>query len=176
VKRVAVVGVSGSGKSTFASALSARTGLPLVELDALYWGPNWTPREHSDFRAAVARAVAGNAWITDGNYSSARDLVWSAADTLVWLDFGLPLILWRLLRRSFLRWSRRELLWGNNRERLWTHFVRRDSLFLWAVQTYPRYRRLYPALLNEASYQHLVLVRLHSPAEARRWLTLRSLV
>jgi adenylate kinase family enzyme len=42
VERVAVVGPGGAGKSTFARALGARTGLPVVHLDQSYWKPGWT--------------------------------------------------------------------------------------------------------------------------------------
>jgi len=42
MRRIAVTGTSGSGKSTVARILGARLGLPVVELDALFWGPAWT--------------------------------------------------------------------------------------------------------------------------------------
>jgi adenylate kinase family enzyme len=39
--RFVVVGTSGAGKSTFASALAKATGYPYIELDQFYWGENW---------------------------------------------------------------------------------------------------------------------------------------
>jgi len=170
VKRVVVVGVTGSGKTTFASALSKRLGIPLIELDAVYWQPNWTPPDRDDFRARVVREIAGERWVAEGNYSASRDIVWSAADTLVWLDFGLPLIMTRLLLRSLRRGLTGELLWGINRERLASQFLTKNSLFLWAWQTFPRYRRDYPQLLSSPAYAHLRVARLRSPRLARSWL------
>jgi adenylate kinase family enzyme len=168
-RRVAVVGVTGSGKTTLAAALARRLNVPHVELDALFWGPNWTPRPRELFRARAAEALAGDAWVVDGNYSSLRDLIWPRAEVLVWLDYALPLILWRLARRTWQRLTRRTLLWNGNRDRLW-HQLGRDSLFLWALQTHPRHRRDYPALLAQPEHAHLQLIHLHSPRAAAEWL------
>src|SRR3990172_8915485 len=99
-RRVAVVGTTGTGKSTLARHLAHRLTVPHVELDALYWGPNWTPVPADLFRQRAAQAVAADAWVIDGNYHVVRDLVWSRATTVVWLDYPLSLILARLLKRT----------------------------------------------------------------------------
>jgi adenylate kinase family enzyme len=168
--RAAVVGSSGSGKTTFARALADRLGSRHVELDALHWEPNWMMAELDVFRARVAEATAGAAWVADGSYSKVRDIVWARADTLIWLDYPLGLVLARLLRRTAGRLWRRQELWNGNRERLRDH-LGRDSLFLWSFQQHGRNRRRYPEALAEPAYAHLCLVRLHSPAEAARWLS-----
>src|SRR5688572_30807780 len=90
--RVAVVGTSCSGKTTFARALAPRLGAPYTELDVLYWGPDWSPRPLDEFRARVEAAVSTPSWVIDGNYSIVRDLVWGRATTLIWLDFPFSLI------------------------------------------------------------------------------------
>ncbi len=170
MKRVAVVGVTGVGKTTFAARLSERLDLPHIELDALYWQPGWTPSEHAAFRARIALETARDAWIIDGNYSATRELVWSAADTLVWLNYPLLLILQRLFRRTLSGGLRREMLWGTNRERLWSQFYSPSSIFLWALQTYLRYRREFPRLLQGPEYAHLSRFEFHSPEQANDWL------
>ena len=169
VKRVAVVGTSGSGKTTLARALAARLACPHVEMDALHWEPNWTMAELDVFRQRVADATAGESWVIDGSYSKVRDVVWGRADTLVWLDYPLALVLARLFRRTARRLVTREELWGGNRERLREH-LSRDSLFLWAVQQHRRNKHRYPEALAEPAYAHLHLVRHRSPREAARWL------
>lgn len=85
MRRVAVVGCAGAGKSSFAAELGRRTGLPVVHLDHHYWHPGWvgTPRE--EWRAVQAELVAGDAWIIDGNYGSTLDLRFARADTVIWL-------------------------------------------------------------------------------------------
>ncbi len=170
LQRIVVVGTTGSGKTTMAGRLSDKLGIPHTELDALSWGPNWTMRPQEEFRAAVDQATRGETWVVDGNYSRARELLWPRADTIVWLDFPLRVVLWRLWWRTLRRVIHKTELWSGNRERLWTHFFTRDSLFLWALQTYHRRRREYPELLARPEHAHLKLVRLRSPRMADAWL------
>lgn len=170
MNRIAVVGTTGSGKTTVARQLADRLGLPHVELDALNWEPNWTEAPREVFRERISAALRGDAWVADGNYSKVRDIVWARADTIVWLDYPLGLILWRLLRRTIQRTLTREELWSGNRERFREQFLSRNSLLLWALQTYWRRRRDYPRLLAQSEYAHLRLVRLRSPSGAARWL------
>ena len=118
----------------------------------------------------MAAALAAPAWVIDGNYSSVRDLVWPRATTLVWLDYPLPLVMWRLAKRTVRRVISREELWNGNRERLRDNLFSRDSIFLYALTSYPRHRREYPALLARPEYAHLAVVRLRHPRETERWL------
>lgn len=165
-----VVGTSGSGKTALARRLADRLGYPYVELDALHWNPNWTGTPPEEFRARVAQAVAGEAWVVDGNYAGVRDIVWVRADTIVWLDYPLPVILWRLLRRTVRRVLTRQELWAGNRENLRLMFSR-DSIFLWALQTYQTNRRTYAAVSGDPAHAHLTIVRLRSPHACAAWLS-----
>jgi adenylate kinase family enzyme len=170
LQRVVVVGTSGSGKTTLASQLAQRLGIPHIELDAIHWGPNWTPAPVDMLRERVARALEGKAWTVDGNYSRVRDIVWGRADTVVWLDYSLPVIMGRVIRRTVRRSLLREELWNENRERFRTSFFSRDSIILWALSTFRRRRREYPALFSQPENSHLDVVHLRSPRAAARWL------
>ena len=170
MQRIVVVGASGSGKTTFAAALAARLGVPHVELDALHWGPRWTPAPPETLRARAAAATAAPAWVVDGNYGALRDLTWGRADALVWLDYPLPVVVARLVRRTLTRMWRREELWGTgNREEWGNVFFARNSLLRWAVGQHRRQRRRYPALLA-GEFARLPKHRFRSPAAAARWL------
>jgi adenylate kinase family enzyme len=171
MKRVAVVGTTGSGKSTLAERLAALLGGSFVDLDALNWGPNWTPTPIPLFRERVAATLSSERWAVAGNYSALRDIVWGQADTLVWLDYPLSLILWRLLRRTIRRVATREELWGGNREHFWVQFGSSDSLFYYAVTTHRRRRRQFSAALAMPEYLHLHVMRFRRPGEAEAWLS-----
>jgi len=167
MRRVNVVGSTGSGKTNYGAELAGRLGVPLVELDALSWEANWVTAPPTVFRARVAAAVAGEAWVVDGNYSATRDLVWARADTVVWLDFPFALVMWQVIVRTLRRGLRGEVLWSGNRESL-RMAISRESIILYALTTYQRRRREYRRLSRE--YPGMHFVRLRSPAQARRFL------
>jgi adenylate kinase family enzyme len=169
-RRIVVLGVTGSGKTTLAATLARRLSVPHVEMDALHWDAGWTEAPDDIFRERTALALAGDAWVADGNYSKIRDIAWGRADTLVWLDYSLSLILWRLVRRTTGRIITRVELWNGNRESLRGAFFSRDSLFVWALQTHQRRRIEYTTLPLQPEYAHLLMIRLTSPAATRRWL------
>ncbi len=171
---MSVVGSTGSGKTTFAAALARKLGVPHVELDALNWGPTWTMVPIEVFKESVARAVAGDAWVIDGNYGGrgARDLVLPRADTVIWLDPPLTVIFSRLFARAARRIRSREEIWPGtgNRETYRNQFLSRDTLFWWALKTYRRRRRELPELLARPEYAHLTVHRFRRPADAQAWL------
>ena len=87
MERVAVVGSSGSGKSTVAECLAEILGCPWLELDSICHQPNWQTLDHETFRERVGEfANREPRWIIDSNSSQVSDLIWNRADTVVWLD------------------------------------------------------------------------------------------
>ena len=164
VRRVVVVGNSGAGKSTLARAVAQRRALVHVELDAFFHGPGWVPR--ASFVEDVDRATAGGGWVVDGNYGVVRDLLWSRADTVLWLDLPRLVVEFQVLRRSFLRWTRREELWNGNREHgpvSW--FLDPEHPVRWSWNTHASNRALYGARFADQAFAHLRRVRLRSRAE-----------
>ena len=148
--------------------------MPHVELDALAWGPNWTLVPVDVFQDRVAKAVAGDAWVVDGNYGGrgAQSLVLPRADTVIWLDPPLRVIFLRLFRRALRRSRSREELWPGtgNRETLRNQLLSRDSLFWWALKTHWRRRRDLPLILARLEHKHLVVHRFRRSSEAAAWL------
>lgn len=169
-RRIVVIGTSGSGKTTLARALAARFAIPRIELDALHWEADWTPALPERFRTRVAAAIAGDRWVVDGGYSATREAVWSRAELLIWLDYPLPLLLWRLFWRACRRIRSREELWNGNRETFRMNFLSRESLFVWVVQTHRRRRREYARLLASPTYADLAVLRFRMPGATDRWL------
>ena len=169
-RRFVVVGTAGSGKTTLANKLGLCLEIPHVELDSLFWDLDWVPVPRDLFRERVAQALGGYEWTTDGNYSAARDIIWTRADTLVWLDYSLSRVMARLIWRTIRRIVTREELWNGNRESFTGAFLSRDSIILFALRTYRRRRREVPEDLSRPEYEHLNVVHLRSPSAARQWL------
>ena len=145
-KRVVVVGVTSSGKSTLAEMLARRFELNFVELDALHWEPNWQEAPLEVFRARVVEAIRAEKWIVAGNYHIVRDLIWPRAEAVIWLEYPFMTVFCQLTRRTFRRWWYKELLWGTNVEPLYMHFKlwSKESLYHWLFRTYWRRKREIP--------------------------------
>ncbi len=169
-RRIAVVGTTGSGKTTLARELSRRLALPYAELDALNWEPNWTPAPREVFRQRVSEALGVEQWVVDGNYGNARDFIWPRATAIVWLDYPIHVIMRQLFVRTLRRTCTKEELWNGNRERFRTNFLSRESLFIWALKTHWRHRRQYPDEFEKPEHTHVQVIRLRSQRAMRRWL------
>lgn len=150
-----------------ARELSAHLAVPHVELDGLFHGPNWEQR--ATFAEDVDVATRSAGWVVDGNYVEVRDLLWSRADTVVWLDLPRSTTVRRAVTRTFRRVVTRVELWNGNRERLSTVW-RASHPIRWTWQTHARHRGDYEERIADPRWGHLEVVRLRSSAQAQGWL------
>jgi adenylate kinase family enzyme len=169
MKRISIIGTTGSGKTTLAAELARTLGSVHIELDALNWQPGWKAVPTDVFRRDVLTALEAPEWVTEGNYHSVRDIVWERADCIVWLNYRLWLILTRLIRRTATRVVTAEECCNGNRESLRMTFSR-DSILLWALKTHNRHHREYPMMLSRCAEQRKTVVIHRAPHETRAWL------
>ncbi|HUZ68427.1 MAG TPA: hypothetical protein VMU65_01835 [Candidatus Saccharimonadales bacterium] len=168
MRRVAVIGSSGSGKTWLASRLAAALGIPHVELDAIHHGPDWAAMPAEEMRSELDLCCAADsAWVADGNYQTkGGDLVRERADTVVWLDLPRRTVMRQLLLRTLRHALRRERLWNGNRESL-RDVLSSDperSVIVWAWTHHTPQRLEYGAQIDER------WVRLTDRAGVRRFL------
>jgi len=171
LKRVVVVGTSCAGKTTLAGRVASNMSAVHHELDASFWGANWTQTPRDRFRAAVAEMVSGDEWVIDGNYSTVRDLTWSRATAVIWLNYSFGLIFSRALRRTCRRVFRREVIFSGNRESFQNAFLSKDSILWWVITTFRRQRRSYRQLIESGLYAPLSVIEFRNPDEAEDWLS-----
>jgi adenylate kinase family enzyme len=158
--RIVVHGASGSGKTTLARNLSRVLGVPQLELDALYHQANWTGLDDELFRQRVSVIVRQPSWVSDGNYRIVRDLLWSRAELIVFLDLPRRQVVSRVLRRTIRRSLTREELWNGNREHL-RNLLSADperNIVLWSWSTHHRYHGVVPAEARERAPQAGVIM------------------
>ena len=101
-----IIGPCGAGKSTVSHQLAARLRLPLVHMDQLNWQPGWVDGGNDRLRGLLEREVARDRWLIEGNYASTMAMRLGRADTIVYLDYPLPLCLWRLIKRIVTTYGR----------------------------------------------------------------------
>lgn len=106
-----ILGRGASGKSTLAVRLGEITGLPVVELDKMFWRPGLVATPRDQWVVVQQRLVAEEKWIMDGDLGryDVVEIRLRAADTILFLDFSLARCAWRAIRRSpegadFWRW------------------------------------------------------------------------
>ena len=97
-RRISVVGASGSGKTVMAREIAERLNLPLCELDQLR--PAAARGSSGEtFHSRVADLALGDDWVIDGHYREVRQLIWSRAELVVWLNYPLRIVALRLVNR-----------------------------------------------------------------------------
>ena len=132
------------------------------------WGPS-----RCGSRERVARATRSNGWIVDGNYASTlQDILWSRADTIIWLDLPRGVATRRVFLRTLSRLISRRELWNGNRER-WRDQLSQDptkSIIVWAWSRHGKYAQRYEDDMRDPRWSHVHFLRLRTPAEVKDFL------
>ena len=111
MKKVIVIGCSGSGKSHFSRLLRDKTGLPLYHLDMIYWKADGSFIPKPEFREKLSRIMDTDEWIIDGNYCSTMEMRIQACDTVFFLDYPTEICLSGILQRKGK--PRSDMAWQN---------------------------------------------------------------
>lgn len=172
MRRINVIGTTGSGKSTFANHLADKLGYTCIHMDQLFWKPGWIESSDEEFIPKVEALVSGETWVLDGNYSRTNNIKWKNADTIIWLDYSYPRTLFQLLSRTVTRVVTKEELWPGtgNRESFRKAFMSKDSIFIWFFKCYKRNKVRYEALEHSFRRGRIDFIRLRSPKEAEAFL------
>ena len=169
MKRIWIVGESGSGKTTLARDLSQILNARFVDLDETYWRPNWQVAPPDEFRADVERRLSEPRWVVAGNYAKTQAEFLPLADTIIWLDYPLPFVLARLLKRTLRRVSEHEPCSNWNFETLALTFSR-ESILLWLLRTFNRSRRRGWQLKRRSRLNRTRFLHFRHPRDCDRWL------
>lgn len=103
MRRIIITGPAGAGKSRLASELGERLGIPVLHLDAMFWGPGWVPTPRPEWEALQRRELAAESWVVDSQFDDILLDWFEAADTVVFVDASPLRCLWRVGRRRLNR-------------------------------------------------------------------------
>jgi adenylate kinase family enzyme len=166
MKKVAVFGNTGGGKSTLARSLAALTRLPLYPLDLIQYRVGGERVSDEEYLKVHAELLRRNEWIIDG-YGSV-DSAWerfAAADTLVYIDLSPVIHYWwvtkRLIKSPFASaegWPENSPIWSSTMA---------SYRVVWQCHSEltPRYRQLVAEAAASKRVHHL-----KSPREIKAFL------
>jgi adenylate kinase family enzyme len=172
MKKINVIGTTGSGKSTFSKLLANKANCPYIQMDQIFWQPDWIESNDDEFLPKVRAAVSGDSWVLDGNYSRTNDIKWGNADTIIWVDFSYFRTLFQLFKRTVIRTVSKQELWigTGNRESFGRSFMSKKSIFVWFFLNFRKNKLRYSELMDSPKVKHVEFIRLRSPKEASQFL------
>ncbi len=171
MKKIIIVGSTSSGKSTFARKLSRKLGYSHIELDNLFWKPNWTESTDEEFFDKIISATQEDSWVLDGNYRRTNHLTWPKADTVIWLNLPLWQTLYQNISRSLKRAILKNEIWeGTGNKESFSRMFSKDSIILWLIKTYKKNISRYNQMINDPNYSHISFHQLRSRKEIEKFL------
>lgn len=174
-QRISIVGATGSGKSYLARSLAAKLGLPLYQLDHLRWDTSGREIPEDQFIELVRELAAKDQWIIDGHYRAVRDLVWTRAQIVTWLNYPLPLIAFRLSRRFLGKGHRHVSLETSGDKKQESGSAGSPVQISWndrlsRLARTMKERGEYRKLLQAPAYAKVEVIELGSPSATGEWL------
>ncbi len=161
--KIYIVGTSGSGKSTLARQLAKQFQIKHFDIDNYRFEANWVPRPKSEFIQHVLTDLKiEDDWVICGNYRLILGRVQKSVDKLIWLDYPLRIVLWRVVTRTLKRLITREKICGDNVESWRLQFFSRKSIFVWVIKTYCKNKKRYERLLDKPHYKKK-MIRVRHP-------------
>lgn len=165
MKKIAIVGCGGAGKSTLARQLGEILHLPVIHLDQQFWQSGWKMRSREEEREIVGNLARQDEWIIDGNYKSTLSTRFEAADTIIFLDFPTLLCLLRVIKRFFkYRGTTRPDMTEGCTEKLDWEFI------FWIIGYRKSYRPIVLDKIAEHASNRKVLI-FKKPTQVERFLT-----
>ncbi len=165
-RRVAVFGVTGSGKSVLARATAERIGAVYVSVDDLAFEPCWQEVAADEQRRRAAAVTAGEAWVIDSVYGAWQAEVFDRIELIVGLDYPRWVSLSRLVRRTARRVLTGEPCCNGNRETLRRTFSKK-SILVWHAVSFARKRDQIRAWAADPEVPPVLVLR--SPRAAEAW-------
>ena len=159
-----------------ARALGAKLGMPVIEIDAIHWLPNWIERPRHESARIVETAIESmpDGWICDGNYfRGAGNSATAQADTIIWVKMPRLVVMWRVVRRSIRRARDKRRICGENYES-WSRMFGLDALWLWHLKD-PFMNRKHGRSLAALVKDDTPVIQINSPRELNRFYHVHGL-
>jgi adenylate kinase family enzyme len=156
MKKVAVFGNAGGGKSTLSRRLSESSGLPLYILDKIQYQSGGVKVPQDDYRRIHQQILVSDQWIIDG--FGCMETLWprlKEADTLVFVDLPLPVHLWWVTKRFITGYFQPPAGWPEKSPILQSSLNSYRALWLCHKHLTPKYRQYVEQAQSSKQVYHL---------------------
>jgi adenylate kinase family enzyme len=145
---------------------------PYIELDQLFWKPNWEQPTDEEFFKKIENALNQETWILDGNYTRTIPVKWKNVTCIIWIDYNFSRTLYQAVKRAIVRIRSRQEIWPNtgNVETFKKTFMSKDSILIWTLKTFKKNRINYSKLEHDPKISHIKFIRIQSPKEAQQFI------
>lgn len=164
MNKISILGVTASGKTTLANKISKILNIPVTHLDKIFWKEKGGIKQDA-FVAELEDVMKAEKWIIEGSMprSKTLDMRLDNADTIIFYDAPLWLVLWRQTKRFFKYYGKvRPDMAGDNKQKY---------PFTWAelqhARKYPT-KDLYSKILKFKDAKMVVIIK--SPKDEKRFL------
>ena len=130
----------------------------------MFWKANWIESGNEEFRNNIKEEMRDKTgYVINGNYNKVKDITCGNCDTIIWLDYSRFIVMYRVIKRTFIRVFTKEILWQGNIETFKKSFLSKDSIIIWAWKTYSIRKKQYLNLLNTNPYNNNQLIIIRNP-------------
>ena len=170
-KRINIIGTSGCGKTTMAKKLAKLLNYEYIEMDRIFWGPNWQESDYDSFFKKLGKELKKEKWVLDGNYTKSIPLKWKYTDLVIWLDYSFLRNFFQSFTRAIKRLITREVLWSSsgNKETL-KSFFSKESIVLHMVKKYRVHQKRYNLYIKDNNFSHIKFIKLKNPKQVKGFL------
>lgn len=162
IKRIAIIGAPGSGKTTLAIKIKDIFNLPVIFLDSFYQLPNWVMRNPIERDNLILEATKKDEWIMDGTFINTLEERVKVADLVIFLDYSTEIQLRGIFKRFFTNFGKEKIDMPGCKERL-------NFSFINYVATYNKRRRKYIIEILE-KYDKNKILQFTSQKDLEEWI------
>lgn len=102
VKKIAVIGCSGSGKTYVSFKLAAKLKLPIYHLDQYAWKPGWEKVDFEELSRVHHDLCQKDSWIIEGIYFKLLHERIEAADAIIFLNMPRYICIYNVIKRAII--------------------------------------------------------------------------
>jgi len=169
-RRIIIIGLPASGKSTLALILSKLLNIQSLDLDTLHKLNKSSKEPDKTFRMETDKATRTSAWVLAGDYGIVRDIIWPRAELIIWLDYPLWTIFRQYWIRSTPRGTYKKIILEEKSKNLLPRIGHLITAFQKISNKYKMKKHNYPLLFRQADFNHLDVMRFTCIGETQKWL------